>query len=326
MESMANILIVHAHHEPQSFSSALARTARETLTEAGHEVVFTDLYAMGFNPVSDRRNFTTAANPAYLKQQQEEKYATEHQGFSAEVEAEIRKLEKSDFLLFSFPLWWFGLPAILKGWVDRTFAYNRVYGGGKWYENGIGRGKRAMAVLTTGGPAESYDGHGTHPPLETILTPVHHGIFWFNGYSPLPPLPPFVAWSAAHGSDEDRRRTLEAWRQRLSGIFNEPPIQLPPTTDFDSTTLRDLVPRFLATITRRSPADDTYRQLIPAETARLRELRRAGKLLSAHFTSADTSPWQAFLVFRDQSAAAVLALCRALPLAAYLDFTVTPLA
>ena len=52
-------LIVHAHPEPKSLNGALTRTAAEALTVAGHEVVISDLYAMRFDPVSDRRNFTT---------------------------------------------------------------------------------------------------------------------------------------------------------------------------------------------------------------------------------------------------------------------------
>ena len=63
------VLIVHAHHEPTSFNGALTRHAVEVLTAAGHETVVSDLYAMGFDPVSDRRNFTTVADPERLKQQ-----------------------------------------------------------------------------------------------------------------------------------------------------------------------------------------------------------------------------------------------------------------
>jgi NAD(P)H dehydrogenase (quinone) len=143
---MANILIVHAHHEPRSFSSALAKTASETLAGQGHEIVLSDLYAMNFNPVSDRRNFTTVADPTYLKQQNEEGYASEHGGFVSEIESEMRKIEKCDLLIFSFPLWWFGMPAILKGWVDRVFACGRIYGRGHW-ERRIELGETPMRRL-----------------------------------------------------------------------------------------------------------------------------------------------------------------------------------
>src|SRR5260221_14364339 len=221
---MANILIVHAHHEPKSFTGALARAAAETLTEQGHKVDFSDLYAMKFDPVSDRRNFTTVRDPNFFKQQQEELYAAEHLGFAPEIEMEMQKLERCDLLVFSFPLWRFGLPAILKGWADRVFAYGRIYARGLWYDKGLGRGKRAMVLITTGGERSMYVSKCLHPERDTILTPIHHRIFWFNGFSPLQPL---VALTSPHRSDADRKRVLDEWQNRLKGLFQERPIQLP---------------------------------------------------------------------------------------------------
>jgi NAD(P)H dehydrogenase (quinone) len=316
---MANILIVHAHHEPRSFSSALAKTASETLAGQGHEIVLSDLYAMRFNPVSDRRNFTTVADPTYLKQQNEEGYASEHGGFVSEIESEMRKIEKCDLLIFSFPLWWFGMPAILKGWLDRVFAYGRIYGRGHWYENGLGQGKRAMVLMTTGGAATTYGGHGLHPALDTLLTPIHHGIFWFNGFSPLSP---FVAWSAAHGSDSDRQEVLKRWRIRLQDLFEEPVLELPPAAEFDRETFIDMLPRFIVTVARKCPADDEYSRLIPAEIDQLETYRREGRLLRADLTPSDSSRWRGFFLFRERTQADVLALCESLPLASYLDFEI----
>ena len=112
-----NVFIVLAHAEPRSFNGALYDVAREALGAAGHDVVTSDLYAMGFDPVSDRRNFTTVRDPDYLKQQAEESHATKTGGFAADVEAEIAKIEACDLMIWQFPLWWFGLPGILKGWV-----------------------------------------------------------------------------------------------------------------------------------------------------------------------------------------------------------------
>ena len=267
---MAHVLIVHAHPEPRSFSSALAHTARDVLAAAGHAVEFSDLYAQGFDPVSGRGNFTAAADPAYFKQQVEETYATEHGGFAPELEVEMRKLERCDLLIFSFPLWWFGLPAVLKGWVDRVIAYRRFYGGGVWYDVGKGRGKRALAVLTTGGAKPIYGPLGLNPTLEDILRPIHHGIFWFNGYGPLPP---FVAWAAGRVSDAERQAYLAAWRGRLAGLLGEKPAHRPPTSEFDPETFVDTVPRFLVTVTRARPADDAYHRLVPAERERLQALR-----------------------------------------------------
>ncbi|MDX8444687.1 NAD(P)H-dependent oxidoreductase [Mesorhizobium captivum] len=53
-QSTVRVFIVHAHPEPKSFNGALTRTAQEALSASGQEVVVSDLYAMGFNPVSDR--------------------------------------------------------------------------------------------------------------------------------------------------------------------------------------------------------------------------------------------------------------------------------
>ena len=58
------------------------------------------------------------------------------------------KLFWCDALILQFPLWWFSLPAMLKGWVDRVFASGgRIYGGGKWYDRGVFAGKRWRTAL-----------------------------------------------------------------------------------------------------------------------------------------------------------------------------------
>ena len=319
---MANILIVHAHHEPLSFSSSLAKTAAETLAHQGHEVVLSDLYALGFDPVSDRRNFVTSADASYLKQQDEEAHASEHAGFAPEVETEMRKVEACDFLIFSFPLWWFGMPAILKGWVDRVFAYSRFYGGGFWYENGSGKGKRAMVLVTTGGGEAMYGGRGMHPSLEAILTPVHRGIFWFNGFSPLPP---FVAWSAAHGSDADRHEVLDEWRGRLANVFGEAPLRFPHAADFDPETHADTVPRFMVTLRQKRPADERYRELGPDQISHWERCRREGRVVSAQTAPWESVDWRGFILFRERSGDAVASACRELTISDYLDFEITPL-
>ena len=143
--------IVLAHPEPKSFNAAMFRTAVDVLVRAGHEVKTSDLCAMQFDPVSGRHNFTTIKDPNYLKLQMEEMYASEAKGFAGDIENEIRKIEWCELMIWQFPLWWFGLPGILKGWVDRVFAMGRTYGGRKMYGAGVFGGKRALLSLTTGG-------------------------------------------------------------------------------------------------------------------------------------------------------------------------------
>ena len=111
---------------------------------------------MNFDPESDHRNFTTVKNPDFFKQQIEEVHATEVGSLAPDVEAELRKVEACDLMIWQFPLWWFGLPAILKGWADRVFAMGRTYGGERFYENGVFMGKRALLSVTTGEPEAVY--------------------------------------------------------------------------------------------------------------------------------------------------------------------------
>jgi NAD(P)H dehydrogenase (quinone) len=217
------VLIVHAHPESQSFNGAMTGVAQQVLTEQGHQVTVSDLYAMKFHAASDRSNFATVADEGYLKPQAEETYASEHGGFAPELEAEIRKLEAADLLIFQFPIWWFGLPAILKGWVDRVFVMGRIYGGGRVYETGRFRGRRAMLSLTTGAPPDSWVSGGRHGDIDAILRPIHRGIFQFVGFDVLRPQ---VSCSPARVSAEERDAMLAAWRARAAGLFGEATIDV----------------------------------------------------------------------------------------------------
>jgi NAD(P)H dehydrogenase (quinone) len=213
-----NVFIVNAHAEPRSFNGALFRTAQDTLRAAGHLLTVLDLYAMKFDPVSDRRNFTTIKNPEFFKQQIDEMHATEVGGFAPDVEAELRKMEMCDLMISQFPLWWFGLPGILKGWADRVFAMGRTYGGERFYENGVFKGKRALLSLTTGGPEGVYQKGGWNGDIHAILRPVQRGILRFTGWNVLAPS---IVYAPVRVTDEERQASLRAWAARLRAIENE---------------------------------------------------------------------------------------------------------
>lgn len=313
------VFIVHAHHEPQSFCSALSQRAAEAFKSMGHEVTVSDLHKMNFDPVSDRRNFKTTKDGDYLKQQQEEMHATEVGGFSEDVEAEIKKLEECDLLVFSFPLWWFGVPAIMKGWFDKVLAMGRVYGGKKLYENGIGNSqKRGLIITTTGGGAQYYDGWGFNPELVTIMTPIQHGIFWFNG---ILPLEPFVAWSPARISNDERIEYLDKLEDRLKNVFEEEHIHMPMMGDFMSGG--DDKKRFNVVIKRTKPVDENYMKLVPKEMQTAMEMKREGVLLELDLAAPDDSNWRAFLKLRVSDEAEAKKQLERLPLHDYFEFEIT---
>lgn len=214
-----NVLIVHAHHEPTSFSSALCRTAASALRTAGHDVRISDLHAMGFDPVSDRRNFRTVLNPDRLDQQLEERHASRSDGFVPELEAEMEKLLWCDVLIFSFPIWWLGMPALLKGWVDRVFALGVAYGGGRYFSSGVLRPRRAMCIVTVGGSMKDYDGSDKYAPIGDVLYPVHRGIFEFSG---LEVMEPFVSYGPGSMTAAQREADLTALRDQMLAVTARP--------------------------------------------------------------------------------------------------------
>jgi NAD(P)H dehydrogenase (quinone) len=232
-----NVFIVHAHPEPQSFNGALTRHAQKVLAAEGHQVVVSDLYAMGWDPVSDRRNFLKSKDPSFFKQQVEEMHARDSDGFTPDIKAELEKLLRCDVLIFQFPLWWFSLPAVLKGWVDRVFAMGTIYGGGRWFDAGVLRGKRALLSLTTGGDEPIYSETGLLGSLDQMLLPIQYGILRFTGFDVLPP---FVAFSASHVGDEVRAGYLEQYGRRLVSLGSTEPLRFTPLSDYDPKTFTRL--------------------------------------------------------------------------------------
>ncbi|MEI7420973.1 MAG: NAD(P)H-dependent oxidoreductase [Prolixibacteraceae bacterium] len=218
---MKKILIVHAHPEQQSFCSGLRNVARQYFEEKGNIVIESDLYAMGFDPVGDRRDFKSLNNPDFFKYQLEQVNACKTKCFTEDLKVEMDKLVWCDILIFNFPLWWFGLPAILKGWVDRVFAMGLVYGDGRGvYENGTFKEKTAFITMTTGGPEIAYTAKGNGDPA-VILYPIHHGMFYFAGMTVLPP---FISWGPARMSQEERTAELKRYGQYLESMESLQPL------------------------------------------------------------------------------------------------------
>lgn len=122
---MSNVLIVHAHPEAKSLTSALKDLAVETLQQDGHTVLVSDLYAMNWKAVADRADFRQLARPERFSYRAESAHAYASGMQTQDVEREQEKLLWADAVLLTFPLWWFSMPAILKGWVDRVFACTR---------------------------------------------------------------------------------------------------------------------------------------------------------------------------------------------------------
>lgn len=216
-------LIVHVHPEPRSFNAALTRAAVVALQSAGHEVEVSDLYAQHFNPASSRANFTTVKNAQYFVQMDEEQFAAERNGFAPELDAEFRKVERCEVLIWQFPLWWYAPPAMLKGWVDRVFAFGRAYAPGRRDATGMLQGRRAMLSITTGAEAESYAANGRNGDLDALLRPVQRGILRYVGFQVLAP---HVVFAPDEMTTEQRAVALANWSRRVVGLGAEAALDL----------------------------------------------------------------------------------------------------
>ena len=138
-ENPLKCLVVISHPLPNSLCRHVATKVVEHLSEEGHDVVEEDLYGESYDPVLSERERDTY-------------YRTYD---ASAVESQVRRLQEAEALVLVFPTWWFGFPAILKGWFDR------VWGPGIAYDHAddfgpikpkLSKLKHVLAVTTLGSP------------------------------------------------------------------------------------------------------------------------------------------------------------------------------
>ncbi|WP_108932815.1 NAD(P)H-dependent oxidoreductase [Streptomyces ardesiacus] len=237
-------LIVHAHPEPRSLNGALKDLAVATLTAAGHEVRVSDLYAMDWKATADAADYGEYATSP-LRVVPNSGRAHEAGALTPDVVAEQEKLLWADTVVLQFPLWWYTMPAILKGWVDRVFTHRFAYGVGvhdgtrygERYGEGTLRGRRAILSVTVGGAESHYSDRGINGPIEDLLFPIHHGILYYPG---LEVLPPFVLHGADRLGEDGFEDAAKAWRERLLSLETTEPIAFRPQNhgDYEIPSLR----------------------------------------------------------------------------------------
>ncbi|MGW4346673.1 NAD(P)H-dependent oxidoreductase [Streptomyces sp. NPDC004690] len=211
-------LIVHAHPEPHSFSTAQMTAAARTLSEAGYRVEIVDLYAEGWAPVLGRDEFAPVDGP--FKPQAEQLRAVADGTLDATLRAHLDRLLAADLLVLSFPLWWFSLPAVLKGWIDRVFVMGGVFGGQHGlFEQAALAGRRAMLLVTTGGSRESFQPGGMLGAMDDFLFHIHRGMLEFVGYQVLAPV---ITYGPAHLTEQERAAALDAVRESVALVAAAP--------------------------------------------------------------------------------------------------------
>uniref|UniRef100_A0A673VI76 NAD(P)H dehydrogenase [quinone] 1 n=1 Tax=Suricata suricatta TaxID=37032 RepID=A0A673VI76_SURSU len=190
-------LIVLAHAEATSFNHAMKEAAVEALKGKGWQVTVSDLYAMNFNPVISRRDITgTLKDPGNFQYPAESALAYKEGRLSPDIVAEQKKLEAADLVIFQFPLQWFGVPAILKGWFERVLIGGFAYTYAAMYDNG----------------------------------PFRSGTLHYCGFQVLEPQ---LTYSIGHTPADARIQILDGWKKRLETIWDETPLYFAPSSLFD---------------------------------------------------------------------------------------------
>lgn len=243
-----NILLVHAHPESKSLNGALKDFTVERLQNAGHQVQVSDLYAMQWKASVDADDTTQRLFTARFDVALESKHAFENGYQSEDISREQEKLSWADAVILQFPLWWYSMPAILKGWVERVYACGFAYGVGEhsdthWgdrFGEGSLAGKRAMLMVSTGGWESHYGPRGINGPMDDILYPIQHGILFYPGFDVMPP---FVTYRTSSIDEAGFARIRDELGHRLDTLFSADPIafraQNKGDYDIPALTLRD---------------------------------------------------------------------------------------
>ncbi len=243
-----NVLFVYAHPEPRSLNGALRDFAIQRLQDAGHTVQLSDLYAMKWKATLDAGDMPHKPAGTRFDPSLDSRQAFESGQQSEDIAREQDKLRWADALVLQFPMWWFSMPAILKGWVERVYAYGFAYGVGehsdrRWgdrYGEGTLAGKRAMLIVTTGGWESHYGPRGINGPIDDILFPIQHGILYYPGFDVLPP---YVVYRTSRTDEARFAGIRESLGQRLDDLWTTPPIPFRPQNggayEIPALTLRD---------------------------------------------------------------------------------------
>ncbi|MEC0372729.1 NAD(P)H-dependent oxidoreductase [Paenibacillus chibensis] len=186
-----NHLIIYAHPRKESFNHAILQTAVQGLRQKGHEVIVRDLYAMEFQPVITSSEILGGVGEDIVQEQEYLKWA--------------------DVITFIYPIWWTGLPAILKGYIERVFSYGFAYRYVNGEQMGLLKGKKTVIINTQGKSHAQYAASGMDQALRLTSD---KGIFEYCGLDVMYHL--FL--ESVPQSDE---ATRAAWLQQIAEMASK---------------------------------------------------------------------------------------------------------
>ncbi len=181
------VLILYAHPNPGSFCHAILESLVEVCRKASVRFEVRDLYTMNFDPI--------------LKGSELEGGKNRILGEGIRLEQDL--IRDADWIFMLFPLWWSGLPAILKGYLDRVLTYGFAFTDTPDGMTGLLQGKKALLFTTTGTSGEELQDQGIPQALQTIFT---RGLFEFCG---IEMVDHFFFYAVPSVGSVDRKKMLE---------------------------------------------------------------------------------------------------------------------
>lgn len=190
------VVVIYAHPNPTSFNAAIAAVVKEELEKKGAEVKLKDLYAMNWNPVLSARDF--------------EGY---HKGnITEDIRTEQADISWANAVILICPVWWYSVPAILKGYIDRVFSIGFAYEYTETGPRGMLNGKNALLITTSGTDEQSSQQNGM---MDLITKSCVNGVFGFSGFAGYKHKNFFAVPTV---SDNERKEMLTDLRQLIQNF------------------------------------------------------------------------------------------------------------
>ncbi len=145
-----HILVVIDHPDPKSLTHALAHRFGAGATQAGHTVEVADLHAEGFDPRWSIADIE----------------ADNGDGAPLDVIKEQKRIEICDAVCFAFPLFWFGMPAMMKGWLDRVWSWGWAYDQLEDHNKSLQKARTAILLVPAGANPNAWE---PYPKIEQAM-------------------------------------------------------------------------------------------------------------------------------------------------------------
>lgn len=188
-------LIIYAHPNENSLNHNLLNTVVETLQSRNEEVIVRDLYTIGFDPVLS------------LEDMQGQRMGR----ISDDIRIEQEHISWAEQITFIYPIWWTGLPAMMKGYIDRVFSYGFAYRYDQGIQKGLLTGKRTVIINTHGKSYEEYEKTGMDKAL-TLTS--DNGIFIYSGLE-------IIRHLFFDKADKATSEDLEIWKEQIKNLYSE---------------------------------------------------------------------------------------------------------